>query len=878
MKITERFNKQIILFDGAMGTMLAQAGLLTTKTPEVLNFTHSQSLENIFTSYFDAGSDVVTTNTFGANRYKTEGCGYQTAELVAQGVKVARQAAKKAEQKLLAQGASPEKAQKYVALDVAPIGKLMAPYGELTFEEAYDMFQEQVTAGEAAGADLILFETFTDIAELRTAILAAKEHTSLPVFCTVTFQEDGRMLLGTDPRTMVNIVQDLGVDVLGVNCSLGPTQMIPIVEEILAYSRIPVLVQPNAGLPKIQDGQTVYDVSIAEYAESMLVMLEAGIAVAGGCCGTTPEFIGALSNLVKQLDDQEARKRFPALQGRTVPAVTAVSSPTKTVELNGRIRIIGERINPTGKKALKEALKTGDYIHVENEAIRQAEAGADVLDVNVGLPEIDEKQAMLLAVERISAVVDLPLQIDSSSPQVLEAAVRAYPGKAIINSVSGKQSVMDSVFPIAKKYGSCLIALTLDERGLPQNTQERLEIADKIIKTAAEYGIGPERIIVDCLTLTVSAQQSAGLDTLEAIRQVKARYGVKTTLGASNVSFGLPQRKAVNRTFLAMALAAGLDAPITDPTVPDYVQTIRAFEVLSNKDQESMEFIEYCKTHPETAPGNPPTGAASSSGSSGAVGSADLPGSSGTSGLAGASESGGTAGSPGSSGTPSLAVSHGMLKTAGGKNTNGQEEISFSQIILKGYVQRAKPAVTALLETKKPLEIVEQIIIPALTQVGKDYETGVKFLPELIRSADTVQSAFEILRERMKTDGEVICYGKIIVATVQGDVHDIGKNIVKVILENYGYQVIDLGKDVPIETVVERAQKENIRMVGLSALMTTTVVNMEATIKELKVAGVNCRVAVGGAVLNETYAMQIGADYYCRDAMDTVRAADEIFK
>lgn len=848
MKITERFNEQIILFDGAMGTMLAQAGLLTVKNPEILNFTHSQSLEDIFTSYFDAGSQVVTTNTFGANRYKTEGCGYQTAELVAQGVKVARQAAKKAEQRLLAQGASPAEAQKYVALDVAPIGKLMAPYGELTFEEAYDMFREQVTAGEAAGADLILFETFTDIAELRVAILAAKEHTELPVFCTVTFQEDGRMLLGTDPRTMVNIVQDMGVDALGVNCSLGPVQMIPIVEEILAYSRIPVMVQPNAGLPKIQDGQTVYDVSMAEYAESMLTMLEAGIAVAGGCCGTTPEFISTLSNLVKQIGDQEAKRRFPALQGRTVAPVTAVSSPTKTVELNGRIRIIGERINPTGKKALKEALKTGDYIYVENEAIRQAEAGADLLDVNVGLPEIDEKQAMLLAVERISAVVDLPLQIDSSNPEVLEAAVRSYPGKAILNSVSGKQSVMDSVFPIAKKYGSCLIALTLDERGLPQNTQERLEIADKIIKTAAEYGIGAERIIVDCLTLTVSAQQSAGLDTLEAIRQVKAQYGVKTTLGASNVSFGLPQRKAVNRTFLAMALAAGLDAPITDPTVADYVQTIRAFEVLSNKDRESMEFIEYCKAHPETPPGKPPTGTAGSMGTPGLAGSA---GSSGTS---------------------------GAQKPYGGEKAKGQEDMSFSQIILKGYVQRAKPAVAALLETKKPLEIVEQIIIPALTQVGKDYETGVKFLPELIRSADTVQSAFEILRERMKTDGEVICYGRIIVATVQGDVHDIGKNIVKVILENYGYQVIDLGKDVPIETVVEQAKKEDIRMVGLSALMTTTVVNMEATIRELKAAGVRCRVAVGGAVLNETYAMQIGADYYCRDAMDTVRAADEIFK
>lgn len=842
MKITERFNQQIILFDGAMGTMLAQAGLLTVKNPEILNFTHSQSLEDIFTSYFDAGSQVVTTNTFGANRYKTEGCGYQTADLVAQGVKVARQAAKKAEQRLLAQGASPEEAQKYVALDVAPIGKLMAPYGELTFDEAYDMFCEQVMAGEAAGADLILFETFTDIAELRAAILAAKEHTELPVFCTVTFQEDGRMLLGTDPRTMVNIVQDMGVDALGVNCSLGPTQMIPIVEEILAYSRIPVMVQPNAGLPKIQDGQTVYDVGITEYATSMLTMLEAGIAVAGGCCGTTPKFIEALSNLLKQIGDQEAKKRFPALQGRTVTPVTAVSSSTKTVELNGRIRIIGERINPTGKKALKEALKTGDYIYVENEAIRQAEAGADVLDVNVGLPEIDEKQAMLLAVERISAVVDLPLQIDSSNPEVLEAAVRSYPGKAILNSVSGKQSVMDSVFPIAKKYGSCLIALTLDERGLPQNTQERLEIADKIIKTAAEYGIGPERIIVDCLTLTVSAQQSAGLDTLEAIRQVKARYGVKTTLGASNVSFGLPQRKSVNRTFLAMALAAGLDAPITDPTVPDYVQTIRAFEVLSNKDRESMEFIEYCKAHPEPQQGKPPTGA-------------------------------GSMGTSQSFGAPKTLEGEKAKETA-----KEQEDMSFSQIILKGYVQRAKPAVAALLETKKPLEIVEQIIIPALTQVGKDYETGVKFLPELIRSADTVQSAFEILRERMKTDGEVICYGRIIVATVQGDVHDIGKNIVKVILENYGYQVIDLGKDVPIETVVEQAKKENIRMVGLSALMTTTVVNMEATIRELKAAGISCRVAVGGAVLNETYAMQIGADYYCKDAMDTVRAADEIFK
>lgn len=856
MEIRERLKHNILIFDGAMGTLLVRAGLQTGKLPEVLNFSEPEALENIFLSYYEAGSDVVSTHTFGANRYKLAGSDYTPEQIIAQGVGIARRAAEKASAKLIAEGKTADQAQKYVALDIASIGKLLEPYGDLTFDDAYDMFREQVLAGEKAGADLILFETFTDLAELRIAVLAAKENTNLPVFCSVTFEADGRMLMGTDPQTMVNVLQDMGVDALGVNCSLGPAQMVPIVKEILSCSRVPVLVQPNAGLPKIEDGQAVYDVDVAEYTKSMMELLEAGISIAGGCCGTGPEYIKSLTDSIKGLGDEEARRRFPALRGEAGSAVpfTAASSITRTVRLDERVRIIGERINPTGKKALKEALKSGDYTYVENEAIRQVEAGAELLDINVGLPEIDEKEAMLNAVSRVSAVVDVPLQIDSSDPLVLEAAVRRYPGKAIINSVNGKQSVMEAVFPIAAKYGSCLIALTLDEKGLPQNTEERLAIAERIINKAGEYGIGPERIIVDCLTLTVSAQQNAGLDTLEAIRQVKAKFGVKTTLGASNVSFGLPERKLINRTFLAMALSAGLDAPITDPTVPEYVDTIRAFEVLANKDQESTDFIEYCKTEQPSERLVPASGRTASGASEGVK-----------------PEAGGGAGTAGSpAGADTVPGQTAVVLS--------QEEQEFEEIILNGYTKRAKPAVSRLLETKKPLEIVEGLIIPALTKVGRDYESGAKFLPELIRAADTVQSAFEVLREAMKSAGEEICYGTVVVATVQGDIHDIGKNIVKVILENYGYQVIDLGKDVAVEAVVAAAKEHQVKLVGLSALMTTTVVNMEATIKALAEAGVSCKVAVGGAVLNAVYAEKIGADYYCKDALDTVRAADEVYK
>ncbi len=811
MDIREQMKKKVLLFDGATGTMIQKTGIPVGKVPELLNFTHPDVIESIHAAYFTAGSDVVSSNTFGANAYKTEGCGYTVDQIITQGVTLAKRAARQAEEAAKAKG---EGGSKYVALDVAPIGKLMEPYGPLSFESAYALFREQIESGARAGADLILLETFTDIYEMKIAVLAAKECCDLPVFCSLTFQEDGRMLMGTDPVTAVSILQDMGIDALGLNCSLGPKQMIPVVREFLRYSKIPVLVQPNAGLPSLVDGKTVYDVTIAEYTEIMLSFVEEGLAIGGGCCGTTPDYICALA---------EALKEKPLQPRMDKPTVMSVSSSTRTVFLDDRIRIIGERINPTGKKKLKEALKSGDYAYIENEAIQQVEAGAEILDINVGLPEVDELEAMLSVVKRVSAVVDVPLQIDSADSRVLEAAVRIYNGKPIINSVNGKEETMSAVFPIAKKYGACVIALTLDENGLPKDTEERLAIADRIISRAAEYGIGPDRILVDCLTLTVSAQQNAGRDTLEAIRRVKAKYGVKTTLGASNVSFGLPERVLLNRTFLAMALEAGLDAPITDPLVPDYVNTISAFEALSGKDVESKDYISYYG---------------------------------------------------GGSSTPAS----GEVLTRKKEIKSLVQDSNLEDIILNGYEERAAQITEELLKTEKPLEIVEKRIIPALEQVGKEYESGEKFLPQLMKSADTVTRAFQVLKAEMELSGESINYGKVILATVEGDVHDIGKNIVKVILENYGYEVIDLGKDVPAEKVVEVARTECIQLVGLSALMTTTVVSMEKTIKKLEEAGLTCKTAVGGAVLTKDFAEKIGADYYCKDAMDTVKAANSVFK
>ena len=817
MKITDLLGKKIIICDGAMGTMMQKYGLKAGELPELLSFTDPRIITEIHEAYFRAGSDFVSSNTFGCNRYKLENTGYTVKQVVSQAVKLAKDAANRVTAEEKAEGKPP--GEKFVALDVAPIGKLMEPVGDLSFDEAYDIYKEQIAAGTEAGVDFILFETFTDIYEMKIGVLAAKENCDLPVFCSVTFQEDGRMLMGTDPLTAVNILQDLGIDALGVNCSLGPKQITGIAREILEYSKLPVLVQPNAGLPAIVNGETVFNVDIEEYVAAMQELLREGISIAGGCCGTNPDYISALVESIRNRDypalSEEAGRR------RRDKAVTAVSSSTKTVILNDRIRIIGERINPTGKKLLKEALKAKDLSYIENEAIAQVKAGAEILDVNVGLPEIDESEMMLAVIRKVSSVVTAPLQIDSADPGVIEAAARYYNGKPIINSVNGKKENMEAILPIVKKYGACVIALTLDEKGLPKNAEERLSIAERIIKTAESYGIERERILVDCLTLTVSAQQNAGRDTLKAIREVKRQFGVKTTLGASNVSFGLPERKLLNRTFLAMALEAGLDAPITDPLVPEYADTIHAFEALSCKDIESKDYIRFYGGQSDSA----------------------------------------------------------AYKAAEKAKIHAEaKEISLQEIIIEGYEDRAANATRELLKTKKPLEIVEQIIIPALETVGKDYESGVSFLPQLIKSADTVKAAFVVLKDAMRATGGMIAYGKVILATVQGDIHDIGKNIVKVLLENYGYDVVDLGKDVSIEKVVAAARNDNIKMVGLSALMTTTVANMEKTIKALKDADLNCVTAVGGAVLTAEYAEKIGADFYCKDAMDTVKVANRVFK
>lgn len=555
MSIKDLLGKRIILFDGAMGTMLQKNGLSRGELPEIFNMTKPDIIEKIHSEYLQAGSDVITTNTFGANRLKLKGCEYSVDAVITQAVKIAKKAAGN---------------NKYVALDIGPTGKIMEPFGDLSFDEAYDLFKEQVVSGTKAGADLIILETFTDLYEMKAGILAAKENSNLPVFCSVTFEEDKKTLMGTDPITMVNLIQDMGIDALGINCSLGPDKMAGVIEEILQYSRIPVLIQPNAGLPKIVDGQTVFDIDIEHYVHGMSKIIDLGVKIIGGCCGTTPEYIKRLKELIKDT----VPKQILAIP------LTAASSSTKTVILDKRIRIIGERINPSNKN-ISEALRNQDMNVIIDEAINQAEAGAQILDVNVGFSEIDEKEMLLEAVKSIETVVDLPIRINSSNPDAIEKAVRYYNGKPIIGSVNGKKSVMDAVFPIAKKYGTCVNALTMDENGMPQSCEERVDIADKIIRYAQAYGIGKEKIIIDCMTAPVFTQQESFIETLQALKIIKERYGVRTTLSISNISHGLPERTIHNKTYLAAALAYGLDAPITDPTDMELMEMIKAFETLN---------------------------------------------------------------------------------------------------------------------------------------------------------------------------------------------------------------------------------------------------------------------------------------------------------
>lgn len=791
-----KFDRSFIFFDGAMGTMLQKAGLKLGELPEVLNITNPEMIREIHRKYLNVGADIITTNTFGANELKYNFSDYTIEDVISSGVKLAKR----------------EAGDKLVALDIGPIGKIMEPTGNLSFESAYKLFKNQIVIGEKYGADLVLIETMTDLYEAKAAVLAAKENSSLPIFCTMTFQDDGRTLMGTDAKTMVFVLESLGVDVLGVNCSLGPKELQVIVDEILMYSSIPVMVQPNAGLPRYDGENTIYDISPEEFAENVLIMAEKGVRVLGGCCGTTPEFIKMCRKILKGVSPLNTEEK----------GYTAVCSPTDTVIIGEKIKIIGERINPTGRKVYKEELKRGSINYIQKEAIMQKEEGANILGVNVGLPEIDEVEFMKKAVKAVQKVVQLPLSIDSPDPEVLETGIRIYNGKPIINSVNGSKKSMEEVFPIVKKYGGCVIALTIDEKGIPDTAEGRVKIAQKIIETASIYGIKKKDIIVDCLTLTVSAQQKEVLETIKAIKIVKEKFGVKTVLGVSNISFGLPNRSILNRTFLAMAMQAGLNLPIMNPSDESMKQIIAAFQVLTNIDKEGKEYVNKYGNKPKDEK---------------------------------------------------------VKKEENALTKNeGTHLKDLKQLIIDGVEDEAATMTSELLRSKKPLEIVNYYIIPALDEVGKQYELQDIFLPQLIQSAETVKKSFEIIKENMIKSGQKnLEKGTIVLATVKGDIHDIGKNIVKVLLENYGFQVIDLGRDVEIDKVVNTVRDNNIKLVGLSALMTTTVASMKKTIEAIRENNLTCKIMVGGAVLNQNYADMIGADYYAKDAREAVKVAEKVF-
>ena len=783
MNIRNALQTELLFFDGAMGTMLQSRGLTAGQLPELYNLTHPELVTDIHRAYVTAGADIITSNTFQAHELKL---GEHSVEaVVAAGITCAKAAG-----------------PRFVALDVGPLGQLMEPMGTVRFEQAYEVFRRQMVAGEAAGADLILIETISDLYEAKAAILAAKENTNLPVFCTMTFQADGRSFVGCDPLTAVLTLQGLGVDALGVNCSMGPDALRPVVETMLAHARVPVLLQANAGLPTICNGHSCYHLSVADYAEQVIAMVNQGVSIIGGCCGTTPEHIQLLKTLFQD------KKPVPT----NSQTLTACTSGTHTVVLDGKTTVIGERLNPTGKKAMQAALRENNIDYLLGEAIAQTNAGAQVLDLNLGLPELDEPALFSAVVRQVQAITQAPLQIDSTNAAAIEAGVRIYNGLPIINSVNGKQAVMDAIFPIAKKYGALVIGLTLDESGIPATAEERLAIARRIRTCARSHGIPDENLIIDCLVLTVSAQQPLVKETLAAIRLVKAQLGLKTTLGVSNVSFGLPNRELLNASFLAAALGASLDSAIINPYSKRTQEVLDSFRVLNNEDTDAAVYI---ARYGQDAP--PPA-------------------------------------------------------------TLVQSDLTLTQIIERGLKDQSAAKVEQLLQTSPALDIIDHHFIPALNAVGARFETGELFLPQLMLSAQAVQNGFAVLSRHSQTSGEArSSKGRILLATVYGDIHDIGKNIVKMLLENYGYEVIDLGKDVPIDLVVSTIREKDVRLVGLSALMTTTVNSMKDTIAAVRAADLPCTFFVGGAVLTEEYAAYVGAEHYAADAMESVAIAKAFF-
>lgn len=780
--LRQRLGKEILLFDGGMGTELQAAGMKAGEIPETYNIDHPEIIIDIHSRYLRAGANFITMNTFGCNPLKMKESPYCYCDML----KAAVNNAKKARD-LVNKDA-------YIVLDIGPIGQLLEPLGTLSFDEAYEIIASQVLLVKD-DVDVVLLETMTDLYEVKAGILAVKENSDLPVFVTMTFEQNGRTLTGADPTTFVNVVEGLGVDALGVNCSLGPKELKPIVDEILEVASVPVIIQPNAGLPVLRDGQTYYDLKAYDYAQAMIDYMERGVAVVGGCCGTTPEFISELKKV--------ARKDVVA---RNVQLKTRVSSQNQTVTFEGKVIVCGERLNPTGKKKLKLALKEERYDECVVEGIKQQRAGADILDVNVGLPGIDEPATMKKVIQLLQEVINLPLQIDSSSPEAIEKACRYYNGKPLINSVNGKDEVMDAIFPIVKKYGGVVIGLTLED-GIPLLAEERVAIAQKIIHKAESYGIAKKDIIIDCLTLTASAQQKEVKETLKALQLVKQQLGVHTVLGVSNVSFGLPNRPLLNRTFLTLAMQSGLDLPIINPLDQQLMDTILAYNVLYNYDQDSVQYIQAQST----------------------------------------------------------------VETA---STMKQTQFSLQDMIVHGLKDEVQIKTKEILQDNDAMTVINDMLIPALNQVGKEYEENKIFLPQLIQSAETTKLAFEVIKSTFPIDGA--SKGPIMMCTVEGDIHDIGKNIVKVVLESYGYQVIDLGKDVKVENVVEAYHRYQPLMIGLSALMTTTVIHMERTIKALHQSGCQCPIWVGGAVLTQEIADEIGADYYSKDAMDSVSLLNRI--
>ena len=864
--IMDRIGREWLFFDGGTGSILQEKGLQPGELPETWNLLHPDRILDLHRGYLEAGADIYNTNTFGANRLKFP---ENLDEIVTAAVKLAKEAR--------TQAGRDEDA--YVALDIGPTGKLLAPMGDLSFDDAVDIFGEVVRIGAREGADLVLIETMNDSYEAKAAVLAAKENCDLPVFITCVFDGSGKMLTGGTPESVVAMLEGLGVDALGVNCSLGPAQMIPIVERLVKAAHVPVLVNPNAGLPKSVDGKTVYDVGPEEFAGYMKQIAALGAAAVGGCCGTTPDYIRAEIAAVRPL---------PLLppQGREQ---TVIASFSRTVEIGRAARpvIIGERINPTGKKRFKQALVDHDIDYIVDQGLQQEDAGADVLDVNVGTPEIDEVALLDEVVCRLQSVLALPLQIDTSNPEAMERALRHYNGKALINSVNGKQEVMAEVFPLVKKYGGVVVALALDEGGIPDNADDRIRIAEKIYATAAEYGIRREDIVIDGLCMTVSSDPRSALVTLETIRRIRDELGGSSILGVSNISFGLPARELINAYFFEMALQNGLSCAIINPNNQAMMQAYRAFCALTNQDENFQRFISAYAGYksPDKQVSDALTAYKTRVLNALGVSAGDLQASGrplgGSSGNVGDAAGAGAVGLPSGnvSGAGANAGSSGSGRAAGADDGRGPGALAdksrLVEAIERGMAKPAADATREALLTRYALDIINEDLVPALDVVGQGFEKGTVFLPQLLMAAEAAKAAFAVVKESMAGSAQE-SKGRVILATVKGDIHDIGKNIVKVLLENYGYDVIDLGKDVPPETIVETALRENIRLVGLSALMTTTVVNMEETIRQLHQQKPDCRIVVGGAVMTQDYADKIGADCYGRDAMTTVRYADEL--